>query len=130
VSLEQALTCKIGVVVLETGREVVRSLITYSDWWQPATASVLAVAGARRDSDFGDGLRAGLVETLDERRELRRRVELLSDRDRELLVLWYVVQLPAQDIATRLGVSRRHCFRLRAGAIRKIVKLGETERAA
>jgi DNA-directed RNA polymerase specialized sigma24 family protein len=116
--------------VLETGREVVRSLVTYSDWWQPSTASVLAVAGARRDRNFGDGLRAGLVETLDERRELRRRVGLLSDRDRTLLVLWYVVQVPAQDIACTLGVSRRHCFRLRAAAIRKIVELGDAEQAA
>jgi DNA-directed RNA polymerase specialized sigma subunit len=116
--------------VLETGREVVRSLVTYSDWWQPATASVLAVAGARRDSDFGDGLRAGLVETLDERTELRRRVGLLKERDRTLLVLWYVVQLPAQDIARTLGISRRHCFRLRARAIRKIVELGDAQQAA
>jgi DNA-directed RNA polymerase specialized sigma subunit len=116
--------------VLETGREVVRSLVTYSDWWQPATASVLAVAGARRDSDFGDGLRSGLVETLDERIELRRRVGLLSERDRRLLVLWYVVQLPAQDIATTLRISRRHCFRLRARAIRRIVELGDAEQAA
>jgi DNA-directed RNA polymerase specialized sigma24 family protein len=130
VSLQEGLTCKIGVLVLESGREVVRSLVTYSDWWQPATASVLAVAGARRDNDFGDGLRSGLVETLDERRELRRRVGLLSDRDRQLLVLWYVVQLPAQDVARTLHVSRRHCFRLRANAIRKVVKLGEAEEAA
>jgi DNA-directed RNA polymerase specialized sigma subunit len=116
--------------VLESRREVVRSLITYSDWWQPATGSVLQVAGARRDSDFGDGLRTGLVETLDERRELCRRVGQLSDRDRKLLVLWYVVQLPAQDIARTLRISRRHCFRLRASAIRRIVELGEAERAA
>jgi DNA-directed RNA polymerase specialized sigma subunit len=116
--------------VLESSREVVRSLITYSDWWQPATASVIQVAGARRDSDFGDGLRPGLVETLDERRELCRRIGHLSDRDRRLLVLWYVVQLPAQEIASTLGVSRRHCFRLRANAIRRIVELGEAEQAA
>jgi DNA-directed RNA polymerase specialized sigma24 family protein len=129
-SLEQAITWKIGVLVLGTGRDVVRSLVTYSDWWQPATASVLAVAGARRDSDLGDGLRSGLVETLDERRELRRRVGLLGERDRKLLVLWYVVQLQAQDVAKELGVSRRHCFRLRAAAIRRIVELGDAEQAA
>ncbi|MGH2817517.1 MAG: hypothetical protein ACRDJS_03525 [Actinomycetota bacterium] len=116
--------------MLESGREVVRSLITYSDWWQPATGSVLQVAGARRDSDFGDGLRSGLLETLDERRELCRRIGHLSARDRKLLVLWYVVQLPAQEIAGTLRISRRHCFRLRADAIRRIVELGEAERAA
>jgi DNA-directed RNA polymerase specialized sigma24 family protein len=130
VSLKWALTCRIGALVLETGRDVVRSLVTYSDWWQPATASVLAVAGARRDGNFGDGLRSGLIETLDERTELRRRVGLLSERDRRLLLLWYVAQIPAQDIATTLGISRRHCFRLRARVIRKIVELGDAEEAA
>lgn len=116
--------------MLDSGREVVRSLITYSDWWQPATTSVLRVANARRDSDFGDGFRSGFVETLDERRELCRRVGRLSDRERTLLVLWYVMQLHVDDVAGALRISRRHCFRLKAGAIRKIVELGEPQEAA
>jgi DNA-directed RNA polymerase specialized sigma subunit len=116
--------------VLDSGRDVVRCLITYADWWQPSTSSVLEVANARRSREFGDGLHSGLVETLDERRELCRRAGQLSDRDRKLLFLWYVVQLRADDVATKLRISRRHCFRLRADAIRKVVKLGETEQAA
>ena len=49
----------------------------------------------------------------------------LKDRDRTLLFLWYVRQLAVTDIAKSIHTSRRHCFRLRAAAIREIVELGE-----
>lgn len=107
--------------------EVVWALLTYTDWWQPPTSSILQVGSARRDAIGGtrDGIRDGLLDTLDVRAELSRRMQSVEDADRQLLYLWYVVQLPAGDIATRLGVSRRQCFRRRASAIRKIVEMGE-----
>jgi DNA-directed RNA polymerase specialized sigma subunit len=49
----------------------------------------------------------------------------LGDRDRKLLLLWYVKQLAVEDIARALRISRRQCFRRRAHAIRKIVELGD-----
>jgi hypothetical protein len=116
--------------VLESRHEVIRCLVTYNDWWQPATSSVLQVAGARRDKEFGDGLRSGLVDTLDERTELCRRVATLSDQDRRILFLWYVKQLHVDDIAQAVRVSRRQCFRRRANAVEAIVKLGEPDKAA
>ena len=115
--------------MLDSPDQVIQSLVTYTDWWQPSTTSVLQVGGARRKVEFGDGLRAGLLETLDLRTELCRRIAQLDERDRELLYLWYVVQLVAEDIAKALGISRRQCFRRRARAIRKIVELGEDEAA-
>jgi DNA-directed RNA polymerase specialized sigma subunit len=115
--------------VLDSPEQVVRCLLTYTDWWQPSTTSILLVSAARRDTDFGDGFRSGLLETLDVRAELSRRIAQLSARDRELLFLWYVVQLVPEEIGEELGISRRQCFRRRAAAIRKIVELGETEAA-
>lgn len=106
--------------------EVVRSLVTYTDWWQPATASVLQVGGARRSSSFSDGVAIGLLDHLDERSELRRRMQDLREQDRHLLYLWYVAQQPATRIAQTLGISRRQCFRRRASAIRRIVEAGDT----
>ena len=102
--------------MLETRESVIRALITYTDWWQPATASVFRVA--RRDGQAGDGIPPGLLDTLDERTELCRRMRPLADRDRELLYLWYLRQLPVDDIAQTLHISRRQCFRRRASAIR------------
>jgi len=110
---------------LVTHAEVVWGLLTYTDWWQPSTSSVLQVGGARRSSAISDGVRSGLLDRLDERAELRRRMQLLHESDRRLLYLWYVVQLPAREIAMALGISRRQCFRRRASAIKCIVELGE-----
>jgi DNA-directed RNA polymerase specialized sigma subunit len=105
--------------------DVVRGLITYTDWWQPSSSSVLLVGAARRSSELTDGIGVGLLERLDERAELRRRMQDLDESDRRLLYLWYVAQLPATRIAQLLGISRRQCFRRRASAIQRIVEVGD-----
>ena len=102
---------------------MIRALLRYTDWWQPASASVAIVGTARRGRDFGDGIPKGLLATLDERTELCRRMRLVEDRDRRLLFLWYVKQLIAQDIAKEMRLSRRQVFRRRANAVRLIVDL-------
>lgn len=113
------------VAFFTTNYEVIRGLITYTDWWQPYTAYLIPVGAARRASTPTDGIRPGLLDTLDERAELCRRMRFVGDRQRLVLFLWYVQQLPVEDIARAVGVSRRHCFRLRASAVRKIVELGD-----
>jgi DNA-directed RNA polymerase specialized sigma subunit len=110
--------------MLSTPRAVIRGLITYTDWWQPVTSSVFEVGAARRRSGDGDGIRPGLLDTLDERSELIRRMSLLSDRERRVLFLWYLRQLEVADIAREVRVSRRTCFRIRAQAIRRLVDAG------
>lgn len=116
--------------MLHTPREVIRCLVTYTDWWQPATTSILQVGASRRDNAASDGFRAGVLDTLDERAELARRTQQLEDRERRLLFLWYVRELPVRDIARAVGVSRRHCFRLRAETIRNIIRLGDPQEVA
>jgi DNA-directed RNA polymerase specialized sigma subunit len=103
---------------------VVWALITYTDWWQPNSASVYQV-GKRRGTFASDGIRGALLDTLPERDELCRRMKRIAERDRRLLFLWYLRELPAQDIARELRISRRQCFRRRAAVIRRIVDLGE-----
>jgi DNA-directed RNA polymerase specialized sigma subunit len=106
---------------------VVRSLLTYTDAWQPSTSSIYQLAGAGRDRRLADGIRAGLIERLDERSELCRRMHELSDRDRQVLILWYVRHLSAEEIAAELGISRRQCFRRRAQAIRALTEPRQEE---
>ena len=112
-------------LLLSSSGEVIWGLISFTDWWQPHTGSVVSVGPARRSKTLGDGIRPGLLDTLDERAELSRRMQLVSERDRELLFLWYVRQSPVEEIASTLGISRRQCFRRRGSAIRKIVELAE-----
>jgi DNA-directed RNA polymerase specialized sigma subunit len=97
--------------------DVIRALLTYTDWWQPSTGSILQVGNARRDANAGDGLRSGLLDTIDGRSELCRRMTFISGRERHVLFLWYVRQLPAHEIARELRMSRRQCFRLRSKAV-------------
>ena len=115
--------------MLDSPDQVVTCLLMFTDWWQPSTTSILQVGSACRKTEFSDGFRSGLLDSLAIRTELRNRVSQLGDRDRRLLFLWYVVQLLPEDIGEALGISRRQCFRRRATAIRKIVELGETEAA-
>ncbi len=111
--------------MLDSPRSVVAALLTYTDWWYPSSSSVVQVGAARRSSGFNDGFRPGLLETLDERTELRRRMRAVNDRERQVLFLWYVKQLEVREIARAVHVSRRQCFRLRAAAIRRIVDAGD-----
>lgn len=117
--------------VLVSTADVIRCLLTYTDWWQPSSGSVLQVGAARRMTGVGDGLHPGVIETLDERSELCRRVMRLQDRDRRVLFLWYVAQASVSDVSRAIGVSHRQCHRLRARAVQKIVDLGrEAEEVA
>jgi DNA-directed RNA polymerase specialized sigma24 family protein len=115
--------------LLGSERDVVRCLVTYTDWWQLVSASVLQLGGRGR-RHAADGLRPGLVETIEERTELCRRMALITPRERHVLFLWYVGQLAAGEVAGAVGISRRQCFRVRARALRRLVELGRPERAA
>jgi hypothetical protein len=114
---------------LSSPNAVARCLVTFPDCLQPSTGSVLSFSGIKR-KDRGDGLRPELTNLLEVRTELARRMQLLEERDRELLFLWYVRRLHVDEIAGVLGVSRRQCFRRRAGAIRTIVEAGKPKAAA
>jgi DNA-directed RNA polymerase specialized sigma24 family protein len=120
---------KAGLAALSTSAGVIRCLVTYSDWWQPRSASILKTGRVRRIRDGRDVFATGLVETLDERMELCRRMLQLTEADRYLLYLWYVKQLPVDDIARATGISRRQCFRRRAGAIDQLVEAPEKKSA-
>jgi DNA-directed RNA polymerase specialized sigma24 family protein len=111
--------------VLSSPRQVVWALITYTDWWQPNTASIYQV-GKRRGSFVSDGMHGGLLDTLSERDELCRRMQDVDETSRRVLYLWYLRQLPVQEIAHELRISRRQCFRRRAAAVRAIVEAGES----
>lgn len=116
--------------MLDSSREVIRCLITYTDWMQPPTTSVMKVGAARLDKNFGDGLKEGLLDTVEERAELSYRTARLCEMDRRVLFMWYVQQLHVDDVSDELGISRRQCFRRRKGAIDKIVDMGRADEAA
>jgi len=79
---------------------------------------------------LAEGIRPGLLEHLDERSELCKRMQRLTDRDRRLLFLWYLEQRAVDEIGKELKISRRQCFRRRREAIQAIIEAGKTDQAA
>jgi len=112
--------------VLSSPRQVVWALVTYTDWCHPWGTSVLLAGAARRHSTHSEGIPPAVLDTLDERTELCRRMRFVDETDRRLLFLWYIKQLSAPEIARELRISRRQCFRRRAQAIRRVIELGES----
>jgi len=119
-----------GFPSLAHADQVIRCLLTYTDWWQPNTTSVYYVGRAGRDRVLAEGIRPGLLEHLDERSELCKRMQRLTDRDRRLLFLWYLEQRAVDEIGKELKISRRQCFRRRREAIQAIIEAGKTDQAA
>jgi capsular exopolysaccharide synthesis family protein len=126
----------VGVALNAVPRGLIRQA-TDRSWYQyqeperrrPRSGDGHAVERPAEPVMVVDGIGVGLLDRLDERAELRRRMQVLGEPDRRLLYLWYVAQLPATRIAQALGISRRQCFRRRASAVKRIVEFG-TEPAA
>ena len=112
--------------VLETSAEVRRCLERSGDWYQPQTTSLLRIGGCPGAKASSEAFGEGFVEGMDERTELWRRLLCLEPRDREILFLWHVAGLTPAEVALRVGVSRRTCFRRRSAALEEVVRQGET----
>ena len=74
----------------------------------------------------GNGCNIDSLETIDERTELCHRMQLVDERDRRLLFLWYVMELRPGDVARRIRVSRVHCYRLRQAALSALCDEGDS----
>lgn len=111
--------------MLDSEPDVIRCLVTYADWWQPVTTSVLNVSEAARRTGPGEAFRPGFHEGLDERTELQWRMAWLEDVDRHILYLYYVAQRPLGEIAAAVQLSPRQCSRRRIAAICTLTDLAE-----
>jgi len=100
---------------------IVRALTRYGDELSPRTGSVLFVVGSAARME---AFHPGVVSGLEERDDLRNALHALPERERELLFRWYVLGWPVSRIATALGISRVHCYRLRDRALRTITDDG------
>lgn len=96
---------------------MVAALRRYGDIFDLKTGSIIIPSRNGHDAD-GDPFHHGFIEGMEERTELvKRMISRLEIRERLLLVLWYVSELPVTNIAVRMRLSRMHCYRLRKGAI-------------
>ena len=98
---------------------VVRALKCYRDFYSPKTSSVMTPGTGRIDVD-ADPFRRGFLNALEDRTELLKRLAVLDERERAVVTLWYVADMPVREICERLAVSRSSCYRLRDRALERM----------
>lgn len=106
--------------MFETPAQVIVALKRYRDVFDPRTTSIITPSRNGHDP-HADPFRTGFLAGIQERDELLRRLsERIARRERILLLLWYIADLPVGRIARRLDISRVHCYRLRKQAIESL----------
>jgi hypothetical protein len=114
--------------MLDTFLSVERALSRYTDCLQPRTGSVTALCRSGGGSaGSGSPFHPALLEDLEEREELRRRMAWLSDEEAVVLFRWYIEGAKPEVIAAGLGRSPRHVYRRRSSAVTAIVALGRRD---
>jgi hypothetical protein len=110
--------------MLDTFVSVERALSRYTDCLQPRTGSVTALCRGGGSGGSGSPFHPALLDDLEEREELRRRIAWLSDEEALVVFRWYVEGAKPEVIAAGLGRSPRHVYRRRSSAVAAIVALG------
>jgi DNA-directed RNA polymerase specialized sigma subunit len=94
----------------------VRSLKAFRDYYDPRSSSVMIASKKTTDVD-ADPFRRGFLDSLDLRAGLLSRLSSLGERERAVLMLWYLEDQPVATICERMNLSRSHCYRLRDRAL-------------
>jgi hypothetical protein len=115
--------------MLDTFPSVERALCRYTDCLQPRTGSVsvLSRSGGGGSGGSGSPFHPSLLDDLEERDELRRRIAWLPDEEAVVLFRWYIEAAKPEVIAAALGRSPRHVYRRRTSAVAAIVALGRRD---
>lgn len=103
--------------MLNTVGGVVTALKIFQDFYSPKTSSV--IGGSRSNIDIdADPFRRGFLNALEDRTELLKRLASLDERERAVVTLWYVADLPVREICERMALSRSHAYRIRDKALK------------
>jgi DNA-directed RNA polymerase specialized sigma24 family protein len=109
--------------MLASYASVERALTHYTDRLQPRTGSVTSPGGGK-GSAGRNPFHPALLERLEERTELRRRIAWLAPEEAVVLLRWYVEGAKPDRIARDLGRSLRYVYRRRAAGLDTLVALG------
>lgn len=103
--------------MLQTVGQVVRALKTFREYYHPRSSGILTGVISRTTDVDADPFRRGFLDSLELRTELLRRLSSLDERERSVLMLWYVMDQPVHEICGTLSLSRSHCYRVRDRAL-------------
>lgn len=109
--------------MFDTVGGVVAGLKTFQDFYGSRSSSVLTPGKGSMDID-ADPFRRGFLNALEHRTELLKRLATLDERERAVVTLWYVADLPVREICERLALSRSHFYRIRDRALKTMTASG------
>ena len=113
--------------MLDTKEEVINTLKTFTDCYYLKSNSIIYSKYDSLDSKYREPFRKGFLSEADKRFELINRLNKLDNRERTTLLLFYTFSKPVDYIASRLGISLRHFYRIKKKAIEDIINFGEEE---
>ena len=103
--------------MFSTVGQVARALKAFREYYHPKSSSVVIFNGKKTTDVDADPFRGGFLDNVDLRAEMLGRLSSLNERERAILMLWYVADTPVREICERLGLSRSHAYRLRDRAL-------------
>ncbi|MHB8510951.1 MAG: sigma factor-like helix-turn-helix DNA-binding protein [Actinomycetota bacterium] len=112
--------------MFDTVNGVVTALKTFKDFYGPKSSSIMTPGHGSIDID-SDPFRRGFLTALESRTELLKRLASLDERERAVVTLWYVADLPVREICDRLELSRSHLYRIRDRALKAMAGSDDIE---
>lgn len=103
--------------MIDTVGGVVTALKNFRDYYAPRSSSIMAPGLGTPDID-ADPFRRGFLDALQIKAELSKRLASLDERERAVVMLWYVADLPVREVCERLSLSRSHAYRIRDRALK------------
>lgn len=97
--------------------QVVRALKAFADYYHPKSSGILSATSNRNRDIDADPFRRGFLDNLDLRAKLLSRLSSLEERERSVIMLWYVMDRPVAEICEKLSLSRSHAYRVRDNAL-------------
>ena len=107
--------------MFETVGQVTRALKSFRDYYHPRSSGIITGATSKSRDIDADPFRHGFLDSIETRAELLRRLSALDERERSVLMLWYVMDQPVHEICDQLSLSRSHCYRVRDRALATMV---------
>jgi len=103
--------------MFETVGQVVRALKAFGEYYHPKSGSVVLFSSSRTTDVDADPFRRGFLDSIHLRSELLDRLSSLDERERAVIMLWYVADLPVREVCGQLQLSRSHAYRIRDRAL-------------
>jgi len=111
--------------MLDTPGEVVNTLKTLNDYYYLKSNFIIYPKSNKTDIRDREPFRPGFLSSIDERKELIRRLNKLEERGKTILLLFYTFGKPMDYIEHKLHLSCRHCYRIKKKALQNIISVGE-----